>query len=130
MTLFLLLISTRIDWFSVEQLEDFKHEQNVNGSNGLFPPFSTAACFFPSFPPSLTPLVRVVAPTEVENVLSRASPSVSHVEFSAVPTEDSTKLTDLVKCLYKKSEALDIKYVFSSLPLPVRNIRYPVRLSK
>lgn len=47
----------------------------------FFPPFSTAACFFPSFLPSLTPLVRVVAPAEVENVLSRASPSVSDVAF-------------------------------------------------
>lgn len=51
------------------------------------------------------------------------------LSFSAVPTEDSTKLTDLVKCKYKKNEALDIKYVFFSLPLRVRNIRYPVRVS-
>lgn len=51
MTLLWLLISTSIDWFSVEQLEDFKHEQNVSDSNGLFPLFAAAACFCPSFPP-------------------------------------------------------------------------------
>lgn len=52
MTLFWLLISAGIDWFSVEQLEDFKHEQNVKGSNGFFPLF-LHCCFFLSIFPSI-----------------------------------------------------------------------------
>lgn len=104
MRLLLLLISTWIDWFSVEQLEDFKHEQNVNGSNGLFPLFSTAACFFL---PTLTSMVRVVPRAKVEDVLSRTflvcqTLSLCHANWR------QRKLNGMVNCKCVINEALDL----------------------
>lgn len=119
MTLFWLLISTQIDWFSVEQLEDFKHEQNVSGSNGLFPLFSTAACFSPSFPLSLTQMAIVVHSQSWKCVVQRLFWYITR-GVCAMPTRDSAKWQ---LWLNVSNDARDITCVFFSLPLPVRNVQ-------
>lgn len=115
MTLFWLLISTQIDWFSVEQLEDFKHEQNVSGSNGRSP-------LLPVFlHPSLCRWHRWQwwCSLKVENVLSSVFSGTSHVDF--VPCQPEIAKRQL--WLNVSNDARDITCVFFGLPLPVRNVQ-------